>query len=208
MAQRVLVISPHPDDLEIGCSGTLKKLSAQGYDIVSIITVRPSAEHNAHRSKDIVTKELKNSYRKSGWRVKIFNTDLHNNGRPNLVHNNITMSQLETLIEPADIAILPNPEDYHQDHSTTSKLAFPLVKQCNEIWYMHMHPYSLHYNTPPNQYVDISSQWQFKKSLLECYPSALNKQDIEHIETTNKNYALHTFNSSHAEAFTVVRKCM
>ena len=58
MAKRALIFSPHPDDQEIGCSGTCKKLENQGYEIVSIITVRPSAEVNENRDKRIVTSEM------------------------------------------------------------------------------------------------------------------------------------------------------
>ena len=207
MAKRALIFSPHPDDQEIGCSGTCKKLENQGYEIVSIITVRPSAEVNENRDKRIVTSEMTASYQTSGWRYKVFNTDLHNNGRPNLVVNNNTMTQLRPLIEDAEIVILPNPEDYHQDHRATAELAFPLIRNVPNIWYMHIHPYSLTYKTMPNMFVDISNQWKFKKQLLNCYPSALSVADINNIETTNRYYGLHT-KTSHAEAFTMIKKCI
>ena len=58
---KVIVISAHPDDMELSCSGHLLKLQSQGADIVSVVTVKPSAEANPSRSKLIVEQELINS---------------------------------------------------------------------------------------------------------------------------------------------------
>lgn len=37
MKKRILVISPHPDDLDFGCSGTLSKFASQGSEIFYLI---------------------------------------------------------------------------------------------------------------------------------------------------------------------------
>jgi LmbE family N-acetylglucosaminyl deacetylase len=59
---KIVVVSAHPDDLEIGCSGTLKKYQDAGAEIISVITVKPSVETNSERNEDIVLDELKRSY--------------------------------------------------------------------------------------------------------------------------------------------------
>jgi hypothetical protein len=56
---KIVAITPHPDDLEIACAGTLKKFQDQGAEIISIVTVKPSAEVNSERNEDIVLEELK-----------------------------------------------------------------------------------------------------------------------------------------------------
>ena len=71
---KILVISAHPDDLEIGCSGTLKKFLDQGADVSSLIMVKPSKEINPVRNQDIVTSELQASYSRSGIKYQIFET--------------------------------------------------------------------------------------------------------------------------------------
>lgn len=204
---KILVVSAHPDDLEISCSGTLKKLQDQGAEIISVITIAPSAENNPNRSKSIVESEMNNSYQLSDFKLKVFATPLQSNGRPDLRLNNVTMSSLENYLEPCDIAILPDPNDYHQDHSNTFHLSFPwLSKNAKEIWTAKLVPYAhYHKENSSNLFVDISSHWTFKKSLLKCYSSYLNDQRIENIEISNRFWGQKS-NVSMAEAFTIVKK--
>jgi len=202
---KIVVISAHPDDLEIGCGGTLRYFQNQGATVTSVITVAPSAEVNPARNHSVVSQELINSYHQSGWSLQIFKTDLHNNGRPNLVCNNNTMTELAKLIESADLAIIPNQQDSHQDHRTTYNLAWPIVqRRAREVWMMHSWPYCYHYQqNQANMYVGID--WNFKQQLLECYNSYLTKSDIEKIKTLNQMWG-HKSGSTHAEAFEILYK--
>ena len=63
-SERVMVISPHPDDVDFGCSGTIAKWSRAGMDITYVIctsgdkgTDRPMAPESiaAIREKEQVT---------------------------------------------------------------------------------------------------------------------------------------------------------
>ena len=202
---RIIVVTAHPDDVEIGCAGTLQKFFAEGADITSIITVRPSAEVRKGRDSTVVKDELDESYNRSQWRLRVHNTAEHSNGRPNLVCDNNTMTDLAKLINDADIAILPNPEDYHQDHRNTYQLALPLVRKCSEIWCIHAYPYNEFYTTTPNLLVDISDTWSFKKDLLGCYPSYIDNDYIEKIRRTNLAWGSQR-NCEYSEAFTVIKR--
>jgi len=201
---KILVVSAHPDDLEIACSGTLKKFQQQGADIVSVITVRPSAEDRDGRNKLVVESELAASYQQSGFDLRVIETDLHADGRPNLVRDNATMSKLNQLLEPCDIAILPNPEDSHQDHANTYHLAWPAVRKlAKQVWIMHHWPYCHYHSAAPNLFVEIQDHWEFKKSLLTCYGSYLGPDQIQHIHVTNQYWAQRN-QQCLAEAFTVI----
>jgi N-acetylglucosamine malate deacetylase 1 len=205
---KVLVISAHPDDLEIGCGGTLKKLQDQGASITSIVMVRPSAEVNNTRNQTIVQQELDASYTLSKFRLRVFSTNLHADGRPSLVCDNQTMTILDRYIDNCDIAILPNPQDYHQDHLTTYRLAYPLLqKKAVQIWTMTSWPYCTHHQTnTANLHYDISDQWLFKESLLNCYRSYLTPDRINQIQLVNQYQGVRN-NMPMAEAFTVVKHC-
>lgn len=202
---KILVVSAHPDDLEIACSGTLKKYKDAGAEIISVITVRPSAETNTNRSESIVAAELAASYAISKFKLRILDTDLHANGRPNLVCDNNTMDSLSKLVESCDLAIIPNPEDYHQDHRTTYELAWPLVqKYAREVWTMTSWPYSYHYQkNTANIYIGVD--WDFKQSLLECYNSYITPEKLAQIKNLSRVYGDKSGNID-AEAFTLVYK--
>jgi LmbE family N-acetylglucosaminyl deacetylase len=205
---KVLVVSAHPDDMEIACAGTLRRLQYQGAEIVSVVTVHPSAEANPRRSLAIVEQELADSYRASEFELRMLDTDLHPNGRPNLVANNITMTQLADLIEPCDIAIIPNPQDSHQDHRATYDLAYPLVKNtAKEIWLMHSYPYMLtHPTNSANLFYNISGDpWYFKQHLMSCYSSYIDDDYIERVRLVNQYTGLRA-NCELAEAFTIIKK--
>lgn len=202
---KVVVISAHPDDMEIGCAGTLKYLQDRGAHITSVITVAPSAEDNPARNKTVVSQELLASYNKSGWDLRIFDTPLHANGRPNLVCDNNTMAALAELIDSCDLAIIPNPEDSHQDHRTSYHLAWPIVqRRAREVWVMQSWPYCYHYTrNSANMYMGID--WNFKQTLLECYGSYLSSAAIEKIKTINAMWG-HKSGNAHAEAFELIYK--
>lgn len=201
---KIIAISAHPDDIEIACAGTLRRYQQQGAEIISVIAVQPSAESNPRRTHAIVSQELDASYALSGWDLRIFPTPLHSGGRPNLLTNNITMTQLHELLESCDIAIIPNPEDSHQDHRATYELAWPYAKKhARQTWLMHSWPYCHDYNRAANHYVGIADQWAFKRELLECYQSYITESDIEHIYTANQFWAQRN-RQLLAECFTIV----
>lgn len=203
---KILVISSHPDDLEISCSGTLKKYQEQGADIVSIITVAPSGEDNPRRNQLGVEEELAASYNYSKFELRVFKTELHNNGRPNLVVDNVTMTKLSRLIEPCDLAIISNVEDYHQDHRNTYHLVFPLLRnKAREIRLMYSAPYCHYHTSLPNLYVDISAQWEFKEKLIRHYRSYFTDDMIQNIKVSNQYWG-QPINAKLAEAFKVVYK--
>ena len=204
---KILVVTAHPDDLEISCAGTLKRFQDQGAEIVSIITVAPGTEVRPGRDQQIVQRELTNSYAISGFRYGVFNTTMHTNGRPNLLLNNVTMTDLAYWIEPCDIAIIPHPEDFHQDHANTHALTWPLVRKlAQEVWLMHTVPYCFdHHTNSANLFYNITDQWPFKQQLLECYGSYFDQDAINKICTANQYWG-QQHGSQLAEAFTIVKK--
>ena len=204
--KKILVITAHPDDLEIGCAGALHRWQQEGAEITSIITVRPSVEDNRRRTKETVWKELNASYDISGWQCLVMGTELHANGRPNLVCDNVTMTALNSFITTCDLAILPSPEDSHQDHRNTYHLALPLLRnKAKEIWTMSHWPYNSWHQSRPRITVGISNHWDFKQRLLECYSSYLDEEAIENIRRDNMAAGVkHGFR--YAECFDLVSR--
>jgi LmbE family N-acetylglucosaminyl deacetylase len=108
------------------------------------------------------------------------------------------------LLESCDIAIIPNPQDSHQDHKNTYNLVWPYVKRhARQTWLMNQWPYCHDHQQSPNHYVEISPYWNFKQDLLKCYSSYLTDDDIKKIYVTNQYWAQKN-KQSVAEAFTIV----
>lgn len=205
---KVIVVSAHPDDMELSCSGHLLKLQSQGADIISVVTVKPSAETNPARSRQIVQQELDRSYSVSGFELRVFDTPLHSNGRPNLCVDNNTMTALASLIETCDLAIIPNLEDYHQDHRATYNLALPLLlTRAREIWCMSSVPYCYHRNDTANVTSDIGDYWPTKKQLLECYSSYITESMIQKVGKSNQYWA-GKINADYAEQFQCIHRAI
>ena len=56
--KKFLIITAHPDDLEMGCGGLVAKVVANGGSVTNLILVKPSAEENTQRNEQIVKQEL------------------------------------------------------------------------------------------------------------------------------------------------------
>jgi len=201
---KVVVVSAHPDDLEMGCSGYLLRLQQQGADIISVIAVNPSAEIHSGRSQSVVQSELDTSYSLSKFNLRVFNTPLHANGRPNLVVDNNTMTQLSNLLDTCDLAIVPNANDHHQDHRSTFHLSYPLLlSRAREIWSMHSVPYCYHNQAHCDITVDISNQWTKKAQLINCYSSYVEPELMQKIKMSNRHWA-GKINTEYAEQFQTI----
>lgn len=203
---KVIVVSAHPDDMELSCSGHLLKLQSQGADIISIVTVKPSAEVNTARSEHVVQQELDNSYSLSGFELRVFDTPLHSNGRPNLTVNNNVMTDLAKMMESCDLAIMPNSSDYHQDHRATFELAYPLLlTRAREIWTMSSVPYCYHRPDAASITSDISAHWHTKKQLIKCYASYASTDLIDKVKRSNQHWA-GKINVKYAEQFQCIHR--
>jgi len=201
---KIVAVTAHPDDLEISCSGTLLKLQAQGHDVISVISVCPSAEDRNGRNKTVTSLELKSSMMLSGIAYRVFDTDVHDNGRPNLRLDNVTMSRFWSLLEDCDLAILPHPNDYHQDHSNTYHLALPFMhKHAKTIWCAHGWPYC-YLHQPPNVIRNITHQWPMKERMIRCYDSYFSDTDIEKIKRLNQVWG-DQGGVDMAEGFTIIK---
>ena len=186
--RKYLIITAHPDDLEMGCGGLVSRVIKEGGSVTNLLLVKPSAEHNHKRDKDIVKSELEKSKSLLKVNTIIYDTPLHSNGRPNLTLTNNLISYAESCIEDQDILISHWGEDHHQDHRVCYDVARSISrKHFEQFWCMDQPPYNLHYkNFDCNQYIDITDYVDHKKKLLESYKTYFNNDSIETIINYNK----------------------
>lgn len=186
--KKFLIITAHPDDLETGCGGLVSKIISNGGSVTNLILVKPSAEQNLKRNEQVVSDELKKSKEILNFETIIYDTPLHDNGRPNLTLTNNLITFVESCIDNHEVLISHWCEDHHQDHRVCFDVAKSVArKEFEQFWCMDEPPYNLHYkNFHCSQYVDITNFVDQKIKMLECYDSYFSQNDIESIINYNR----------------------
>jgi LmbE family N-acetylglucosaminyl deacetylase len=118
MIERVLVLAPHTDDAELGCGGTIAKLSEAGAS-VHILTFSDARKSlPAGVVQDATRREQRKAAALLGATVEILNFET----RTFPAHR---QEILEALIErrgtfKPDLVLMPALHDQHQDHATVA----------------------------------------------------------------------------------------
>jgi LmbE family N-acetylglucosaminyl deacetylase len=159
---RILVITAHPDDLEMNMGGTVKKLADKG-DIIDNVVL--CGDDSRKKYLEQTTKILKyNSiFYSVGKDRPIMNHHLVNNFEDWLQHNDKT-----AMLKEYGMIVTHWKEDWHQDHRTCYNLTRALQRNivC-DIMYMDAFPYNHKYaNFEANVYVDISQEMFDKEQAI------------------------------------------
>ena len=204
--KKFLIITAHPDDLEMGCGGLVSKVVANGGSVTNLILVKPSAEHNEKRNEQVVTSELEKSKKILKFETIIYDTPLHNNGRPNLTLSNNLVTFAESCVDDHDILISHWREDHHQDHRVCFDVARSVSRKgFEQFWCMDEPPYNLHYkNFNCNQYVDITNFVDEKRKALKAYSSYFDDEHIETILNYNRYRGSFIGTNKVAETFQII----
>lgn len=202
MATKVIAIGAHPDDIEIGAAGTIKKFANSGAEITFLIATYGESSHPASsRQREQREKESISSAEYLGVK-QIYFLDLCDT---KIEHNGTTINAIEkyiNLLEPVFV-LTHTKEDGHQDHKN---LAFSTISACRRKKIN-----ILHYETPstaqtflPVLYSDISDTIQYKIETLKMFVSQNHKNylDPEVIKGLSK-YRGYTSGSEYAEGFEV-----
>jgi len=162
---KVVVLSPHTDDSELGAGGTISRLSREGHEIHYIVfstcaqTLPPSKENMLRDEFEEVVKLVSpTDYYILDYTVRRFNE------RRQDVLDDIV--RIRDEVKP-DLVIGPSPSDYHQDHMIVAKEMIRAFKTNSSI---------ISYELPWN-HLTFDTQMFFK----------LDKIDIDHkIEQLSK----------------------
>lgn len=190
---RVLAIGCHPDDLEIACSGTLRKYVEQGADVYMCHVANGDQGHVIIPPEElggIREKEAENAGKLIGAK-EVFNLNVSD-----MQVNRHDQAQIDAVADVVrycrpDVVITHNTEDYMQDHVETSYLAtngcfaaglphrsfnHPAYKSFIPTFFMDS---LAGVNFDPALYVDITSQIETKLQALAMHGSQI-KWMLEH----------------------------
>jgi LmbE family N-acetylglucosaminyl deacetylase len=155
---KVLVIGAHPDDIEIGCGGTIKRFALQNAEIYFIVaTLGEKCTVKDIGNQLLYEKRREESIDASKFLgvKEIFFLGLSDT---NIEHNGNTVSAIEkyvNLINP-DYIFTHTREDHHQDHRN---LALATVSACRrkQINILHYESPSTAQSFLPVVFSDISN---------------------------------------------------
>ncbi|MAG24578.1 LmbE family protein [Candidatus Pacearchaeota archaeon] len=200
--QKILCISPHPDDIEFGCGGTVHKLIQKGCDITffAMSNCENSLVHNTN--KDLM-KELNASCAVLGVeKIKTFDFSVRNLWRNQTEICNLFYNTNNTL--NPDIVFCPASSDIHQDHKIIYECASRIFKMKTLLGYEL--PWNC-FKFKPDLYVVLDEEnVQKKTESISKYKTQKSKiySSPEYTQGTLK-FRGHQIGEEYAEAFEVIR---
>ena len=198
MANKILAVGSHPDDIEFGCGGTIAKHLELGDEVFVIIMT--NGERGNH---PINKKECLSSLKIMG--IKESNIFFGNFPDGNLQDNREVVVFIEEIIKKFNINKVYThfPGDRHQDHRNCSNAVSSAARSVPEI-FLFEGP-STNVTFEPHYFVELSDE-QIKKKIasLNCYKSQMNKKNlnVEWVESLAKVYSLKSY-ADYSEAFAI-----
>jgi len=203
--KRILAVGAHPDDVELGCSGTLLRMMQEGADVDIVVCRDDNApKPSVWRDRETMQKEYQKAEKLIGVRFNILKNPITEDGRPVFEHNSTFVKMLDDIVQSTkyDLVITHSPGDHHQDHQNTfSVVNSALRRYQGEFWLMEGGPYSnKNQQFKPNVFVDISKQIDKKIELISCYDSYFSDILLHNIKGLAA-YRGQMLNAKYAEAF-------
>lgn len=223
----ILAFGAHPDDVELGCSGTILRQISLGYKVGVIDLTR--GELGTRGTACIRDSESQLSAKKMNITFRenlLFADGFFENNK----HNKLEIIKKIRYYRP-NIVLCNAPEDRHPDHGRSASLVYDacflagLEKIHTELQNISQPPFRprviynyIQYNdTKPDFIVDISPFMKKKMEIIKCYASQFYNPESKESETliskksfleliSNRSQDLGRFISSdYAEGFLVSR---
>jgi N-acetylglucosamine malate deacetylase 1 len=203
MTKKILVISPHTDDGELGCGGSIAKFIEEGYDLEYVALSCCEKSVPPQYPSDILSREVKSATKILGIKQPIlFSFDVREfpKFRQEILD---ALIRLRNKIQP-DIIFTPSRSDTHQDHKTTVEETIRAFKQCTILGYEQ--PWNnITFNT--HAFIPLKEiHVQKKIDALNCYETQkdrayLNPDFIRGLALTRGTQ----IEEKYAEAFEVIK---
>lgn len=181
---RIMCFSPHPDDSELFCGGTLAKYKAQGHDVgVAVMTRGDVGSPTLSREEIAVIREKEARAASAIIGAEFFWMGYDDE----FVYDTpeVRRCVIDVLRDfKPDVVLCPDKDkDYHPDHTRMGQIiwdthvmaavpliptAHPALNHIHEIWY---HDTSGGIGFEPEVYVDITDVWDTKVKMVECHKS-------------------------------------
>jgi LmbE family N-acetylglucosaminyl deacetylase len=195
---RILALSPHTDDAELGAGGTLARYVEEGHRVmvVALSTGNPvDGSNKAEMAAAMAMLGVKQ------WNIHDFHCRAYQGQRADILQE---LEQLCTVFQPS-LVFCPSLNDTHQDHVTVTHEALRAFRRSGILAYELLR----NWITPfaPIHYVKLStSHIEAKIAALACYQSQQHRPYFA--EAITRGLALvrgMQVEAEYAEAFEVLR---
>tara|TARA_A100001388_G_C28597766_1_gene416636 strand:- start:98 stop:736 length:639 start_codon:yes stop_codon:yes gene_type:complete len=208
MKEKILILSPHTDDAELGCGGSIVKFLDQGKNILWCVFSTAEDSLPNHLPKDTLKKEFidvcnKLKLSKNQYLIHNYSVRKLPDFRQEILEG---LVRIKNNFNP-DLVIGPSLNDYHQDHQVIANEMIRAFKSSSSII-----SYELPWNhiTFSNQMFVTLNQRQLNKkiNLLESYKSQIEKKRSYFSQNFIRSLASirgTQIGMDYAEAFEVIR---
>jgi len=178
MSYNVLAIGAHPDDIEFGCFGTLKKHQDKG-DNVTLLVMTQSDVKDAHTGK--ITRDSTISKKEANTSSELLEAELILGPFKDtqVPFNSESVKFIENIIKQKKINWVYThwAGDTHQDHINTLNTTMAAARLVKNVLCYEQVPLPRITTTYPvaNYYVDITNNIEFKLRACRCHESQINK---------------------------------
>jgi LmbE family N-acetylglucosaminyl deacetylase len=160
--RRVLAVGAHPDDIELGCGGTLAAHRSAGDAVTMLVLTRgqngPGEPELRSREQERAAAAL-GAELVWGWQADCAVTA-----------DAVLVAAVEDVIErlDADVVYVHGPQDTHQDHRAAAAAVLSAARHTRRV---------LHYRSPsstafePTLFVDIATHLDTKLDAVGCHRS-------------------------------------
>jgi LmbE family N-acetylglucosaminyl deacetylase len=174
---KILAIGAHPDDIEIGCSGTLAKYAQKGHDIYLLVMTEGHMGGDRAARKKEQTKSAKIlKSRKLIW-----------GGCEDTLlspHMNKMVHEIESVLKKVDpdFIFVQYEDDTHQDHRSLAKATISATRYVRNVLF---YEGPTTQNFSPTVFVDIKDTIDTKFAMLLAHQSQVQKTNIEGLAITD-----------------------
>jgi LmbE family N-acetylglucosaminyl deacetylase len=167
----ILAVGAHPDDIEVGCGGTLIKYAQRGHNIFLLLISKGEMGGEA----EVRYKEQMKAAEIIGARDVFWggftDTELLDRGN-DIIH---TAERYIKEIQPSFIFVNFF-DDTHQDHRTVNRSVLSAARYVRNVMFYEVPTTN---SFTPNVFVDIASVLDLKLEALKAHASQVMKTNIE-----------------------------
>ena len=198
----ILAVGAHPDDIEIGCGGTLIKYAQKGHNIFLLFITKgeKGGDIETRFTEQIKAAEIIGA--KDIFWGNYRDTELLGKGREIIE----TVEDHINIVKP-DLIFVNFFDDTHQDHRRVNQSVLSATRYVKNVLFYEVPTTS---NFVPNVFVDISETLEEKIRALTAHQSQVMKTNIEDLSIIEIARSAATFRGiqgrvKYAEAFSALR---